>query len=100
MTDSESIVDTAVALNLRVEMTVDDLAERVAETLSHDQVLPFVKRLDELFEDWDVTLALFAFFEAQRELYDAENDLHADIAGSFIEVERPDDGYNTFNGQY
>ncbi len=77
-----------VSLHAVTTLTVEALVELVAETLTHEQVIPFIRRLDEEFEDWDVTLDLAAYFEEQRQVHDALQD---DITDAYVEVSRPGD---------
>ena len=59
-------------LSLNVSVSIDDILDRLIETVPQPQLLKFVKDLDRRIAEWDFTLKLHKHFAKEKKTYDDE----------------------------
>jgi len=54
-----------------IDLTVsrNELAENIANNFTHDEIVRFVKRIDRLESDWDLTKQLYDYFAKEMKRF-------------------------------
>ena len=53
-------------------ISTTDLIDRLTSTLTHEELLEFIKKLDLEVADWDFTNELIKHFDEQHKIYEDE----------------------------
>lgn len=57
---------------MRFNIKIENLTEEIVNQMSDEQLIEFVKDLDENATSWEVTNALYEYFKLQHEIYKTE----------------------------
>lgn len=63
------------AIYPRITLAIDDLVDDINDYLDRDDIIAFIKSIDEKVADWDFTIELYKYFQDQKDLFDAEERL-------------------------
>lgn len=66
------INDSFVTLSSDIEAT--DVIEAIYDSLGHDEIIEFIKKLDLKCADWGVTEELYKYFVKQHEIFISEGE--------------------------
>lgn len=66
--------------NIEVDIDTENLAEALVDDLTNDDLIDFIKQVDEAAQDWDFTNEVYEYFKKQHEEFlDIEDDDEMDI---------------------
>jgi len=49
-------------------MDEDKIIESISDSISHEGIVEFIKKLEKSYQDWDVTEALYEYFKGEMEI--------------------------------
>ena len=65
-------VDPPVTMTLHLDLPVEHICMALSQELPHDVLVDFIKELDNLAQDWDVTETLYKHFKKLHQEFKKE----------------------------